>query len=221
MILVIDNHDSFVHNLARYVRRAGQATVVVRSDQIDAAQCERLAPQAIILSPGPKRPEDAGCCVEVIRHLGPTIPILGVCLGHQAIGYALGGDVIQVAPVHGRASEINHDGISIFAGCANPMLVARYHSLALDPTTMPDDLVINSTTAQPPGDARYDPSPAVVMAIRHRIWPLYGVQFHPESVLTIDGFHLISNFVNLATAYPFRSGNSATGQPTDHSQLVL
>jgi len=221
MILVIDNHDSFVHNLARYVRLAGQATVVVRSDQVDAAECERLAPQAIILSPGPKRPEDAGCCVEVIRHLGPTIPILGVCLGHQAIGYALGGNVIQVDPVHGRASEIAHDGISIFARCASPMRVARYHSLALDPTTLPKDLLINATTIGPTSAQQSDQPPVVVMAVRHRSWPLYGVQFHPESVLTTDGFRLIANFVDLAIAYPFPCGDPATAQPTDHSQLVL
>jgi len=209
MILVIDNHDSFVHNLARYIRIAGGPTRVVRSDAIDAAECERLAPAAILLSPGPKRPEDAGCCVDVIRRLGPKVPILGVCLGHQAIGHALGGRIIRVAPVHGRASEITHDGKLLFDGCALPMRVGRYHSLAIDSATLPDDLVVTATT--PPCDG----GPPLIMGVRHKVWPLYGVQFHPESVLTTDGARLIANFVRLASAW-----NAPTTLPSDHPQLV-
>jgi len=209
MILVIDNHDSFVHNLARYIRIAGSPTRVVRSDAIDAAECERIAPAAILLSPGPKRPEDAGCCVDVIRRLGPNVPILGVCLGHQAIGHALGGRVIRVAPVHGRSSEITHDGQALFAGCATPMRVGRYHSLAIDPTDLPDDLIVTATTPPRDGEA------AVIMGVRHKVWPLYGVQFHPESVLTTEGARLIANFVKLASA-----GARPTDFPSDQPKLV-
>jgi anthranilate synthase/aminodeoxychorismate synthase-like glutamine amidotransferase len=209
MILVIDNHDSFVHNLARYIRIAGSPTRVVRSDAIDAAECERLAPAAILLSPGPKRPEDAGCCVDVIRRLGPKVPILGVCLGHQAIGHALGGRIIRVAPVHGRASDVAHDGKALFEGCGTPMRVGRYHSLAIDSAALPSDLIVTAT-ARP-----RDGGPPLIMGIRHKAWPLYGVQFHPESVLTTDGDRLIANFVRLASAR-----THPTDFPSDHPQLV-
>jgi len=209
MILVLDNHDSFVHNLARYLRRGGQATRVIRSDAIDAAGCAALQPLAIVLSPGPKRPEHAGCCVEVIERLGPSVPILGVCLGHQAIGYALGATIDRVAPVHGSASEITHDGQGLFADCPMPMRVGRYHSLAIDPATIPDELLVTATTVGPADQA------AVVMAVRHRVWPLFGVQFHPESVLTVGGQQLVENFIHLA-----RQWSSPTFRPLDHPQLV-
>ena len=209
MILVIDNHDSFVHNLARYIRIAGSQTRVVRSDAIDAAECERLAPAAILLSPGPKRPEDAGCCVEVIRRLGPKVPILGVCLGHQAIGHALGGRIIRVDPVHGRGSDITHDGKVLFEGCGMPMRVGRYHSLAIDPATLPSDLIVTATVRPRDG------GPLLIMGVRHKTWPLHGVQFHPESVLTTDGARLIANFVRLASA-----STHPTDLPSDQPQLV-
>ncbi len=209
MILVLDNHDSFVHNLARYLRRGGQATRVVRSDTIDAAGCEALEPLAIVLSPGPKRPEHAGCCVEVIQRLGPAVPILGVCLGHQAIGHALGAKIDRVAPVHGSASEIRHDGQGLFTGCPVPMRVGRYHSLAIDPATIPDELLITATTAGRAGEGD------VVMAVRHRVWPLFGVQFHPESVLTVGGQRLIDNFIHIASHWA-----SPAYRPLDHPQLV-
>jgi anthranilate synthase/aminodeoxychorismate synthase-like glutamine amidotransferase len=220
MILVIDNHDSFVHNLARYIRLAGMDTVVIRSDRIDVAAVQRLAPAGILLSPGPKRPENAGCCIDVIRTLGPSIPILGVCLGHQAIGHALGGEVIEVAPVHGRFSWIVHDGQSLLAGCPNPMRVARYHSLAIAAESMPADLIVTATTVANDLQSGAGALP-VVMAIRHRHWPLMGVQFHPESVLTTEGFRIIANFVTLAKTFASAQGGCDACHPSDQSQLVL
>jgi anthranilate synthase/aminodeoxychorismate synthase-like glutamine amidotransferase len=219
MILVLDNHDSFVHNLARYIRLAGMETVVVRSDRIDVAEVQQISPAGILLSPGPKRPEDAGCCIDVIRRLGATIPILGVCLGHQAIGYALGGDVIEVPPVHGRSSLIAHDGQSILAGCPNPMRVGRYHSLAIAAQSMPADLIITATTVDSDLPPRDDSLP-LVMAVRHRTWPLMGVQFHPESVLTTEGFRIITNFVTLAKSFASTQGGCDARHPSDQSQLV-
>jgi anthranilate synthase/aminodeoxychorismate synthase-like glutamine amidotransferase len=219
MILVIDNHDSFVHNLARYIRLAGMETVVVRSDRMNTNDVRRLAPSGILLSPGPKRPEDAGCCVDVIRTLGPSIPILGVCLGHQAIGHALGGEVIEVPPVHGRSSWMVHDGKGLFAGCPNPMRVGRYHSLAIAPNSLPDDLIVTATTlADQTETAAAETS--VVMAVRHRHWPLTGVQFHPESVLTTEGFRIIANFVTLAQSFASAGGGCDACHPSDQSQLV-
>lgn len=216
MILVLDNHDSFVHNLARYIRLAGMETVVVRSDRIDAAEVRRLAPRGIVLSPGPKRPQDAGCCIEVIRALGDSIPMLGVCLGHQAIGQALGGEVIEVAPVHGRASEITHDGQWLFAGCPNPMQVGRYHSLAIAPESVPEELIVTATAVSDPCGG----GPSIVMAVRHRHWPLMGVQFHPESVLTPAGFRIVTNFVTLAATYASAGVGCDARHPSDQSQLV-
>lgn len=146
MILLLDNHDSFVHNLARYFRLAGEPTRVIRSDAIDVAGCRDLAPTAIVLSPGPKRPEEAGCCIDVVRELSASLPILGVCLGHQAIGQALGAEVVAVPPVHGRGSRICHDHSEWFAGCPSPMLVGRYHSLAVLRSSLPADLIVAAST---------------------------------------------------------------------------
>ena len=204
MILLLDNHDSFVHNLARYFRLAGEPTRVIRSDEIDVAGCRALQPLAIVLSPGPKRPEEAGCCVEVVQELSPSIPILGVCLGHQAIGQALGGEIVRVPPMHGRGSDIRHDGSAWFAACPNPMPVGRYHSLAIRRASLPPELLVAATTVRAAGEA------PVVMAIRHRSRPLFGVQFHPESVLTPHGFTLVQNFVRQA-----RLWNASRSQPSD------
>ena len=189
MILLLDNHDSFVHNLARYIRLAGESTLVIRSDAIDAAGCRALNPTAIVLSPGPHRPENAGCCVEVVRRLATELPILGVCLGHQAIGYAFGAEVVRSEPMHGRASELEHDGQGLFDGCPNPLRVGRYHSLAIAAATLPSELCVTASTREAEG------RPATIMAIRHRTLPVCGVQFHPESVLTDAGDRLIGNFV--------------------------
>lgn len=187
MILVLDNYDSFVHNLARLVRLAGRATHVVRSDAIDAAGVASLAPEAVILSPGPGAPADAGCCVEVVRRLGATIPMLGVCLGHQAIVEALGGVVARAPrPMHGRTSLVRHDGTGLFAGLPSPMRACRYHSLAA--TELPAEL--KATAFSDDG---------VVMAVAHRDLPVHGVQFHPEAILTEGGGRLVENFCRLAS----------------------
>lgn len=189
MILLLDNQDSFVHNLARYFRLHGQATEVVRSDRIDAAGCAALRPDAIVISPGPKRPEDAGCSLSVVRKLAGEIPMLGVCLGHQAIGAAFGGRVSVCGPCHGSASRIRHDGSGLFAGCPDPMQVGRYHSLAIERRGLPPDLRVTAETED-----------RQIMAVAHREFPVFGIQFHPESVLTPDGWRLIGNFLALACA---------------------
>lgn len=187
MILLLDNYDSFVHNLARYFRRLGCQTTVIRSDEIDVRQCQSLAPEAIVLSPGPKRPEDAGCSIEVLQSIAPETPILGVCLGHQAIGVAFGGRVCQCGPMHGVASSMTHDGMGVFKDCPSPTKVGRYHSLAIDPPNLPDELIATAWTDD-----------GVIMGVKHRSRPVYGVQFHPESVLTDRGGQMIENFVAIA-----------------------
>ena len=197
MILLLDNYDSFVHNLARYFRQLGCQSRVIRSDQIDVAQCESLAPDAIVISPGPRRPEDAGCSVDVVARLSPRIPILGVCLGHQAIGVAFGGLVTRCGPMHGMASTITHQGTDIFHNCRSPLRVGRYHSLAIDPNRLPAELQVTATS-----------SDGVIMGLRHRTRPVFGVQFHPESVLTDDGLAILRNFVDLSQRHtqPASSG---------------
>ena len=187
MILLLDNYDSFVHNLARYFRQLGCDTRVIRSDEIDASGCLALAPEAIVISPGPKSPTEAGCSVPVIRELSSQIPMLGVCLGHQSIGVAFGGIVLRCGPEHGIQSSIMHNGQGIFEHISSPMPVGRYHSLAIDPDHLPNDLEVT---------ARSDDG--VIMGIQHRKWPVFGVQFHPESILTDDGSRLLKNFVTIA-----------------------
>lgn len=187
MILLLDNYDSFVHNLARYFRIAGCETRIVRSDEIDAAGCAAMRPDAIVVSPGPKRPEDAGCSIDVIRSVHPTTPLLGVCLGHQAIAVAFGGLVIPCDPVHGMSSMISHDGNELFKGCPSPMQVGRYHSLAMDEPTLPKELLVTARDKQ-----------GLIMAVRHRERSIYGVQFHPESVLTEFGQQIAVNFARMA-----------------------
>ncbi|WP_442507231.1 anthranilate synthase component II [Novipirellula sp. SH528] len=187
MILLLDNYDSFVHNLARYFRQLGCDTRVIRSDEIDASGCLALAPEAIVISPGPKSPTEAGCSVPVIRELSSQIPMLGVCLGHQSIGVAFGGIVLRCGPEHGIQSSIMHNRQGIFEHISSPMPVGRYHSLAIDPDHLPDDLEVT---------ARSDDG--VIMGIQHRKWPVFGVQFHPESILTDDGSRLLKNFVTIA-----------------------
>lgn len=188
MILLIDNYDSFVHNLARYLRRLGQETSVVRNDAILPDEVAALRPAAIVLSPGPCTPVEAGCSLEIVRRLAGQVPILGVCLGHQTIGAALGGRIIRAPkPMHGRTSVIHHERAGIFAGLPNPLTVGRYHSLVVDPDSLPGELQV---TAQTPG--------GVIMALAHRHWPVFGVQFHPESILTEGGHTLLANFIKLA-----------------------
>jgi len=188
MILLIDNYDSFVHNLARYVRRLGSDTQTVRNDAIDAAGIRRLKPCAIILSPGPCAPQQAGCTLDVVRELAGEVPILGICLGHQAIAEAFGGRTVRApVPVHGRTAAITHDAGRLFAGLPSPLTVCRYHSLCAEIETVPTCL--KATAHSPDG---------VVMALEHESLPVFGVQFHPESVLTEGGYRLLANFCSLA-----------------------
>ena len=188
MILLIDNYDSFVYNLARYFERLGQTTHVVRNDAIDAAQAAALRPRAIVLSPGPCTPNEAGCSLETVERLHQHVPILGICLGHQAIGAALGGRVVRSPePMHGRVSDIYHYGGGVFAGVPNPLSACRYHSLIVDEQSLPDGLEITARTAD-----------GVVMAIAHRELPVVGLQFHPESILTQHGYQMLANFLRMA-----------------------
>ena len=188
MILVIDNYDSFVHNLARYFRQLGCDTNVIRNDSISIKQIQQLNPDAIVLSPGPCDPDQAGICLKVIEQFRTTKPILGVCLGHQAIIQAFGGTIVQAKePMHGRGSQVEHSGSPMFAEVPSPFMAARYHSLVGQPTTVPDCLTVTAKTAD-----------RTVMAVEHKTLPIVGLQFHPESVLTNCGYRLISNFLTHA-----------------------
>jgi len=188
MILVIDNYDSFAHNLARYVEQLGHAPTIYRNDAISTREIEQLAPRAILLSPGPCTPSESGICCDVVRQLGPKIPILGVCLGHQAIVAALGGNVVRAArPMHGRGSSIQHDQQGLFADLPTPMQVGRYHSLIAERATLPRELMVTATAEE-----------ETIMGVAHESWPTFGVQFHPESILTEHGYDLLANFLRIA-----------------------
>lgn len=188
MILLIDNYDSFVFNLARYFERLGQATHVVRNTAIDVAGARRLRPQALVLSPGPCAPQQAGCSLALVRALHGALPILGICLGHQAIAEALGGRIVRAKqPVHGRTSLIYHDGRGLFAGQPSPIAGCRYHSLVVDEATLPDCLEVCARTDD-----------GTIMALQHRRLPVVGLQFHPESILTEVGYGLLAAFLRLA-----------------------
>ncbi|MBX7074930.1 MAG: aminodeoxychorismate/anthranilate synthase component II [Pirellulales bacterium] len=192
MLLIIDNYDSFVHNLARHFERLRQRTLVVRNDAIDVAAVRRLAPAAIILSPGPCAPDQAGIGLQLVRALHREIPMLGVCLGHQTIAQALGGRIVRATePMHGRDSLVRHDGECVFRGLPSPFRAGRYHSLVVDPASLPECLHV---TAQADGGA--------IMGIAHRALPIVGVQFHPESILTEHGYELLANFLRLARLAP-------------------
>jgi anthranilate synthase/aminodeoxychorismate synthase-like glutamine amidotransferase len=188
MVLLIDNYDSFTYNLAQYLGELGAEVLVRRNDEVTVEEVARLGPARIVISPGPGRPEDAGVSIDLIRRFGPERPVLGVCLGHQAIGLAFGGRVVR-APrvVHGKTSRVEHDGRGVFAGLPAPFVAARYHSLVVSPEGWPADLEI----------AARETDEQVVMGLRHRRWPLHGVQFHPESVMTADGRRLLQNFLEL------------------------
>jgi anthranilate synthase/aminodeoxychorismate synthase-like glutamine amidotransferase len=191
MLLVIDNYDSFTYNLVQYLGELGADVLVRRNDAVTVDEVGELAPQAIVLSPGPCAPAQAGVTVDVIRAWGATTPTLGVCLGHQAICEAYGGRVVRAArAVHGKTSRIAHDGSELFAGLPSPLQVGRYHSLIVDRATLPDSLRVTATAE---GD------PTEIHAIRHAEYPVWGVQFHPESVLTPDGKQLLRNFLCLVT----------------------
>lgn len=187
MFLMIDNYDSFVYNLVRYMEELGAKMLVRCHDEITLEEIETLAPEGILLSPGPKRPEDAGIMLEVIAHFQGKIPMLGVCLGFQAIGQAFGGKTVRgERPMHGKLSLIHHDGQGIFAGVKNPLRVTRYHSLILDRRQLPSCFVISSETED-----------GVIMGIRHRHYKIEGVQFHPEAELSEAGHQLLENFIAL------------------------
>lgn len=186
MILLIDNYDSFVYNLARYVSELGFDYQVRRNDAITLEEIQTLRPSHLIISPGPCTPTEAGISIEAIRYFAATVPILGVCLGHQAIGQAYGGKVVRAQrPMHGKASLIRHNGQNLFLGLAGPMAVARYHSLIVSEEDFPEELVVTARCEW-----------GEIMALKHRLYPLYGLQFHPESILTPDGGALMRNFLN-------------------------
>jgi anthranilate synthase/aminodeoxychorismate synthase-like glutamine amidotransferase len=188
MLLLIDNYDSFVHNLARYFVELGCESRVVRNDAVSVSEIRDMAPSAIIISPGPCTPAEAGISVDLIRTLGDSIPMLGVCLGHQAIAAALGGQIIRARePVHGRTSWIRHSAKELFEALPNPLRATRYHSLIIDESTLPKELVVTARTDD-----------GVPMAVAHRSQPVFGVQFHPESVLTQCGRTLLGNFLRMA-----------------------
>ena len=185
MILVIDNYDSFTYNLVQYLGEMVDDITVVRNDAMTVDALAALAPERVVISPGPGTPERAGVSVDLLRRLGPTTPILGVCLGHQAIGHAFGGTVDRARrQMHGKTSEIRHGGAGVFEGLPSPFLATRYHSLAVLPHTVPDDLEV---TAWAEDDE--------IMGLRHRRYPVEGVQFHPESILTAEGKRLLRNFL--------------------------
>jgi anthranilate synthase component II len=189
MILVIDNYDSFTYNLVQYLGELGEEPVVRRNDAITVDEVGVMAPRGIVLSPGPCTPAEAGVTVGVIRRWGATIPILGVCLGHQAIGEAYGGRVVRARQVmHGKTSRIRHDGRGIFAGVPSPLQVMRYHSLTVEPSSLPAELEVA---------AHADDDPTEIHAVRHRTHRVWGVQFHPESILTDRGRDLLRNFLTL------------------------
>jgi anthranilate synthase/aminodeoxychorismate synthase-like glutamine amidotransferase len=185
MILLVDNYDSFVYNLARYVFELGGEAVVRRNDAIDLEEIALMAPSHIIVSPGPCTPSEAGISVEAIRRFGPTIPVLGVCLGHQAIGAAYGAEIVRARrPMHGKTSLIHHHGTSVFTGLANPLTATRYHSLVIAPESVPEELTVTATADD-----------GEIMGVAHVEHPVVGVQFHPESVLTEYGYRMLDWFL--------------------------
>jgi anthranilate synthase component 2 len=196
MILLIDNYDSFVYNLARYVRELGESPLVRRHDTVSCADIRALAPTHIIISPGPCTPAEAGVSTKVVRKLGADVPILGVCLGHQCIGAAYGAEIVRATrPIHGKTSRITHAGTGIFAEVPSPFLATRYHSLVIDPSTVPGELEVIATADD-----------GAIMGVRHRSHPVVGVQFHPESVLTEHGYRLIAAFLGLRVGLPLPAG---------------
>ena len=190
MLLMIDNYDSFTYNLVQYLQSLGAEVRVERNDALTVDEIEKLAPERIVISPGPRTPNDAGVSMEVIERLGPAIPILGVCLGHQSMGQVYGGDVVRAGRImHGKTSRIRHEGKGVFAGLPDGYEATRYHSLVVDKTTLPAALEITAWTENEDG------SMEEIMGLRHREFPVEGVQFHPESILTQHGHALLKNFL--------------------------
>ena len=188
MILIIDNYDSFTYNLVQYLGELKAKVQVYRNDALTIARIRKMKPEKIVISPGPGRPEDAGISIDLIKQLGPKIPILGVCLGHQGIGFAFGGRIINAKRLmHGKTSMIKHNGQEIFKGLPNPFEATRYHSLVIDPKHIPECLIVTATSTDD----------GEIMGVRHKIYPIYGVQFHPESILTKQGMNILKNFLRL------------------------
>ncbi len=191
MVFVLDNYDSFTYNLVQYLGELGQQVEVRRNDQVTVAEVEALRPARIVISPGPCTPQEAGISIELIRRLAGKVPILGVCLGHQALGAAFGGRVVRAAHImHGKTSEIEHDGRTIFRGLPSPFTATRYHSLVVAEQDLPQELEVSARARERDGTR-------VIMGLRHKRFPVEGVQFHPESVLTQRGKRLVENFLQL------------------------
>lgn len=189
MLLMIDNYDSFTFNLVQYFGELGQEVRTLRNDEIDLAGIEALRPERIVFSPGPCTPAEAGICVDAIRQFAGRLPMLGVCLGHQAMGAALGGNIVRAGvPMHGKTSTVEHDGAGVFTGLPQDFTVVRYHSLVVERASLPDDLIVTASS----GDGE-------IMGLRHRSLPIEGVQFHPESILSEHGHAMLRNFLD---AYP-------------------
>jgi anthranilate synthase/aminodeoxychorismate synthase-like glutamine amidotransferase len=188
MILLIDNYDSFTFNLVHFFGDLGAECLVMRNDALTVGEAMALNPEAIVLSPGPRTPKEAGICVDLVRAAAGRVPLLGVCLGHQAIGQAFGGTVVRAfEPVHGKTSPINHENTDIFAGLPDPFTATRYHSLIVQRSTLPDELVPTAATQD-----------GIIMGLRHAALPIYGVQFHPESIATSHGHDILKNFLDIA-----------------------
>jgi anthranilate synthase/aminodeoxychorismate synthase-like glutamine amidotransferase len=191
MVFVLDNYDSFTYNLVQYLGELGSEIVVHRNDEVKVSDVEAMRPERLLVSPGPCTPTEAGISIELIRHFAGRVPILGVCLGHQAIGEAFGGKVVRAKTLmHGKTSEIEHDGRSVFSNLPTPLTATRYHSLVLSPEDLPDELEVSAHTNDQVGER-------VIMGLRHRRYPIEGVQFHPESVLTQHGKQMLRNFLTL------------------------
>jgi len=191
MLLIIDNYDSFTYNLVQYFGELGAELLVRRNDEITLAEIEALGPEAIVISPGPCTPKEAGISNEVIAKMGPTLPVLGVCLGHQCIGHVYGANVVRAGRLmHGKTSPILHDGTGVFAELPDPFEATRYHSLLIDPPSVPECLVVNARTAE-----------GEIMGVHHREYPIHGVQFHPESILTRHGKELLANFLRMTREF--------------------
>jgi anthranilate synthase component 2 len=186
MVLVIDNYDSFTYNLVQYLGELGAQVEVMRNDAVRLEDVIAARPDRVVISPGPGRPEDAGITMDLIRRLGERTPILGVCLGHQAIGAVFGGSVVRATtPMHGKTSTIEHDGHGVFNGIAGPFIASRYHSLVVSDQGLGSDLIVSARTRED----------NTIMGLRHRAWPVHGVQFHPESILTAEGRQILRNFL--------------------------
>lgn len=187
MILIIDNYDSFTYNLVQYLGEMGEELKVYRNDKITVSGIKKLKPRAIVISPGPGKPQDAGISIDVVRSFAGKVPILGVCLGHQAIGYCFGGRIVRAKRLmHGKTSQVYHKSQGILKGLSNPFTATRYHSLVVDRKGFPEDLMITAWTRD-----------KEIMGLRHRQYPIYGVQFHPESIMTQEGKRLLKNFLSL------------------------